>query len=243
MFLSSWSRVRWPLVLTLTLICHLVTVPLIGFSVRSRVAYTRFLLIALVIIAAVLVWRLVTVTFQRARLAAIRKGRSSTRSLVELGERVVKVVVVLVALFVLLALGGVDPGTALAGVGIVGVAVALGAQKSVENLLGAVFLLTDRVLAVGDFCRRIRSRRDGLRTSRCGRYASARWIRRCCRCPRACCHKAASRTTRRAARFFFRLCCGCGMARPASNYTSFWKTCDNSWHSTRRSRKRARVRD
>jgi len=53
---------------------------------------------------------------------------------------------------VLLALSGVDPGTALAGVGIAGVAVALGAQKSVENLLGAVFLLTDRVLAIGDFC-------------------------------------------------------------------------------------------
>ena len=158
-FLSSWSLVRWPLVLTLTLISHLVTIPLIGFSVRFRVAYTRFVLIASVIIAAVLVWRFITVTFQRARLSAIRRGRSSTRSLVQLGERVVKVLVVLVALFVLLALGGVDPATALAGVGIAGVAVALGAQKSVENLLGAVFLLTDRVLAVGDFCRL--SDRDG----------------------------------------------------------------------------------
>ena len=152
LFLSSWSRVRWPLVLTLTLISHLVTVPLIGFSVRFRVAYTRFILIVSVIIAAVLVWRLVTATFQRARLAAIRRGRSNTRSLVQLGERVIKVLVVLVALLVLLALSGVDPATALAGVGIAGVAVALGAQKSVENLLGAVFLLTDRVLAVGDFC-------------------------------------------------------------------------------------------
>jgi MscS family membrane protein len=152
LFLSSWSRVRWPLVLTLTLISHLVTIPLIGFSVRFRVAYSRVVLIASVIIAAVLVWRLVAVTFQRARLSAIRRERSSTRSLVELGERVVKVLVVLVAVLVLLALSGVDPGTALAGVGIAGVAVALGAQKSVENLLGAVFLLTDRVLAIGDFC-------------------------------------------------------------------------------------------
>jgi MscS family membrane protein len=152
LFLSSWSRVRWPLVLTLTLISHLVTIPLIGFSVRSRVAYSRVVLIASVIITAVLVWRLVTVTFQRARLSAIRRERSSTRSLVQLGERIVKVLVVLVAVLVLLALSGVDPATALAGVGIAGVAVALGAQKSVENLLGAVFLLTDRVLAVGDFC-------------------------------------------------------------------------------------------
>jgi MscS family membrane protein len=52
-----------------------------------------------------------------------------------------------------LALAGIDPTTALAGVGIAGVAVALGAQKSIENLVGAIFLLTDRALAVGDYCR------------------------------------------------------------------------------------------
>jgi len=158
-FISSWSRVRWPLILALTLVSHLLTIPQLGFTVRFRVAYTRFILIASVIVAAVLIVRLVTVTFEQARLAAIRKGRSGTRSLIQLGERVVKVLVLLVTLFVLLALTGVEPTTALAGVGIVGVAVALGAQKSVENLLGAVFLLTDHVLAVGDFCRV--SDRDG----------------------------------------------------------------------------------
>src|SRR5690606_27898249 len=42
--------------------------------------------------------------------------------------------------------------TALAGLGIVGVALALGAQRTVENLLGGLFLLGDRALAVGDFC-------------------------------------------------------------------------------------------
>jgi MscS family membrane protein len=158
-FISSWSRVRWPLVLALTLLSHLATVRLLGFTVGFRAAYARFILIAWTIVVAVLVWRLLSVTFERARLAAIRKGRSNTRSLIQLGERVVKVLVLLVTLFVLLAVVGVDPTAALAGVGIAGVAVALGAQRSVENLLGAVFLLTDRVLAVGDFCRV--SDRDG----------------------------------------------------------------------------------
>jgi len=57
-----------------------------------------------------------------------------------------------VAVFAILTIIGVDTTTALAGVGIGGVALALGAQKTVENLLGGVFLLSDRVLAVGDFC-------------------------------------------------------------------------------------------
>jgi MscS family membrane protein len=69
-----------------------------------------------------------------------------------LAERVCKLVVVMLAVFALLKIFGVDTNTALAGVGIGGVAVALGAQKSVENLLGGVFLITDRALAVGDTC-------------------------------------------------------------------------------------------
>jgi MscS family membrane protein len=153
MFLSSWRGVRWLLIVGLSLLAHLAAVPFLGLSVTSRVDYTRLVLTVVIIVASLLLWRLVTVTFQQARLMAMRRGRSSTRSVIQLGERVVKVLVILISLFSLLALAGVDPTTALAGVGIVGLAAALGAQKSVENLLGGVFLLTDHVLAVGDFCR------------------------------------------------------------------------------------------
>jgi MscS family membrane protein len=62
------------------------------------------------------------------------------------------VLIALVAIFAILKVAGIDTTTALAGVGIGGVAVALGAQKSVENLLGGIFLLTDKALAVGDTC-------------------------------------------------------------------------------------------
>jgi MscS family membrane protein len=65
---------------------------------------------------------------------------------------VFKVVLALVAAIVLLQVVGVDTTAALAGLGIGGVAVALGARKSVENLLGGIFLLTDNVLAIGDQC-------------------------------------------------------------------------------------------
>jgi MscS family membrane protein len=153
MFLSSWRGVRWLLIVGLTLIAHLAAVPFLGLGVTSRFAYSRFVLTVIVIVASLLMWRLVTVTFQHARLLAMRRGRSSMRSVIQLGERVVKVLVILISLFSLLALAGVNPTTALAGVGIVGLAAALGAQKSVENLLGGVFLLTDQVLAVGDYCR------------------------------------------------------------------------------------------
>jgi MscS family membrane protein len=153
LFQSWWRGVRWLIVIGLTLAAHLALIPFLGFGLTYRYAYSRTVVAVGVVIFALLSWRLLSVTFAHARLLALRHGRSDTRSLILLGERVVKVLVVLIAVFATLALAGVDLTTALAGVGIAGVAVALGAQKSVENLLGAIFLLTDKVLAVGDYCR------------------------------------------------------------------------------------------
>jgi MscS family membrane protein len=152
-FSSWWRGVRWLVVLGLTLLTHLPVQRLLGFSLTFRIAYARTGLVLAVIIGALLIWRLVSVTFHQARVLAMRRGRSDTRSLILLSERVAKVLVVLAAMLGLLTLAGVDPTTALAGLGIGGVALAFGAQKSVENLLGGIFLLTDRALAVGDYCR------------------------------------------------------------------------------------------
>jgi MscS family membrane protein len=153
LFQSWWHSVRWLLVLGLTLGVHLSAMPLLEVSLTFRVRYARIGLVLLTFVGALLVWRLISVTLRQAGAMALRHGRSDTRSLIQLGERMVKVVVILSVIFALLALAGVDLTTALAGVGIAGVAVALGAQKTIENLLGGIFLLSDRALAVGDYCR------------------------------------------------------------------------------------------
>src|SRR5262249_42187320 len=51
-----------------------------------------------------------------------------------------------------LTVAGVDTRTALTGLGIGGIAVAFGAQKTIENLLGGIMLISDKAIAVGDFC-------------------------------------------------------------------------------------------
>jgi MscS family membrane protein len=125
----------------------------LGFPLTFRIGWARLGLVVLVLAVAWLMWRLMTLAFQSARLAALRRAQSGTQSLLLLGERVAKVVVVLMAIFAILSIVGVDTTTALAGLGIGGVAVALGAQRTVENLLGGISLLTDRAIAVGDYCR------------------------------------------------------------------------------------------
>jgi len=151
--IDTWyGGLRWPVILVVTLAVHVAAVPLLGFSLAFRFGYSRLELAVVVLAVAWFLWRLMALSFTHARIMALRRGQASVRSLLLLAERVSKTIVALAAVFALLTIAGVDTTTALAGVGIGGVAIALGAQRSVENLLGGVFLLTDRALAVGDTC-------------------------------------------------------------------------------------------
>ena len=152
--LELWyAGLRWPVVCVLALLLHLTLMRYLAFSLRFRYIYSRVALVALVVAGAWFLLRFLTLSLTQARLVAQRRGESGFSSLLMLAERVGKVIITLVASFAILSLAGVDTTTALAGVGIGGIAVALGAQKSVENLLGGVFLITDNALAVGDQCR------------------------------------------------------------------------------------------
>ena len=78
--------------------------------------------------------------------------RALSYSLLPLGVRVIRVVIFLIAGILILASWGYNTNALLAGLGVGGLAVALAAQKTIENLFGAVSLITDRPVLVGDFC-------------------------------------------------------------------------------------------
>lgn len=151
-FATRFGRLRWPSIVFATLLIHLIYLSIIGFSLRFRIFYLTFLSILLVIAFAWLLARVLSVSSEYLLDQMKQRERASARSLTLLGERMLKALVVVGAGFMILIILGVQTSTALAGVGIVGVALALGAQKTVENFLGGVFLLTDKALAVGDLC-------------------------------------------------------------------------------------------
>ena len=71
--------------------------------------------------------------------------------LLRLAHRVADGIVVLVGGLVALRFFGIDATAALAGLGIGGIAVALAAQKTLENVIGGLSLVFDKVVRVGDF--------------------------------------------------------------------------------------------
>ena len=87
------------------------------------------------------------------RRAAQLKYRSFSDSVLPPLARVAKITISVVALAAVLASWGYNTTTILAGLGVGGVALALAAQKTIENLFGGVAVIADRPVAVGDFCR------------------------------------------------------------------------------------------
>lgn len=79
--------------------------------------------------------------------------RRQAASAVTLARRAIKLILMAMAFIAILNTVGVDITTGVAALGIGGIALALGAQKTVENLVGSVTVVADRPIQVGDFCR------------------------------------------------------------------------------------------
>lgn len=100
------------------------------------------------------------------------ESRRSTisRAALPLASRVVKVMIFVFAAIAIIGSWGYNTSTILAGLGIGGIAIALAAQKTIENLFGGVAVVSDRPVTVGDFCKfgdRVGTVEDiGLRSTR-----------------------------------------------------------------------------
>jgi MscS family membrane protein len=72
---------------------------------------------------------------------------------VGVAARVLKIAAVLFACLALLSRAGVNVSALLAGLGIGGIALALGAQKTLENFFGGITIVGQKALRVGDLCK------------------------------------------------------------------------------------------
>ncbi len=137
---------------TLAVLLHVNLIGMLAIPLLYRTYYRRavnlFLLFGLG-------WILFTVISQlsaRAQDRALAAGRLATNSWLILLRRILKVTVAGILMLIGFASLGFDMSTALAGVGIGGIAIAFAAQKTLENLFGGVSMASDQVIRIGDTC-------------------------------------------------------------------------------------------
>ena len=100
-----------------------------------------------------IVWLLVLLNGEAERFVRRRFPRSNlaaAATLLRVGRRMVDVLLVFGGLLALLRHYGVDATPALAGLGVGGIAVALAAQKTLENVIAGASLIFDQAVRVGD---------------------------------------------------------------------------------------------
>jgi MscS family membrane protein len=147
------KQVTGPIRLLSLAVAMLVWAALSTLPLLARFTIDR---VAVAVGIAGLAWLLVRLIGMSRELVEIRLRQQAEMGGITVATMVGglgKVLVIIVAVTALLSAAGIDLTTALAGLGIGGIAVAFAAQKSIENLFGGVTIISDQPVRVGDFCR------------------------------------------------------------------------------------------
>ena len=125
----------------------------IGISIILRQRFSGITLLIGLLAFLLLLWQLADFigAFTKNRMSL--RGHISGVSVVLFLQRTAKVAIVIFGIIAVLGAIGVDVTTGLAALGIGGIALALGAQKTIENFVGSVTVIADQPVRVGDFCK------------------------------------------------------------------------------------------
>jgi MscS family membrane protein len=125
-----------------------VTLPLLARQVWSNIA-----MIAAITGCVWLVMRLDRYFEAYIRVRLGRRNLTGAVSMLRFARWAVDGAAIFIGVLVALHFLGVNPTTALAGLGVGGIAVALAAQKTLENVIAGISLISDQAIRVGDFLR------------------------------------------------------------------------------------------
>ena len=140
-----------PIRCIIAILLHGFFVYLLKPPLYLRAHYFRFLAVLLMGCFAWLASRIADRGFDEA-VNRTRAQHHGGESILIVVQRLTHVVMLIIAFVAALALLGLNVKTTLAGLGIGGLAIALAAQKTLENLIGGISLLMDKAVHVGDFC-------------------------------------------------------------------------------------------
>lgn len=146
-------RFSGPITLAWTLALSRVSLPLLSLLPRAEETVRDVLGAGFVLLVFWAALRSVDLLADVMARSAWASARAGTRALLPLGARIVKVVVGALAIVAVFAKLDYPIASLLAGLGIGGLAVALAAQKSFENLIGAFAIGADGPFREGDFVR------------------------------------------------------------------------------------------
>ncbi len=147
------NKVVLPLSIVITALILSEIMIYAGVSVTLREPINRFTEIASWLAVTWLLLRVIDATSTRAVNISYKKNHIERIAILELMRKVFKALLLIFALIVIFGNLGFDLTTGIAALGVGGLALALGAQKTIENLVGSVVVVADSPVRIGDYCK------------------------------------------------------------------------------------------
>lgn len=167
-----------PLRLLISLAVFRVLMELVTPSALLRDYLIKMLIFFSTLGLAALVMRIVDLASAQVMGRLGPSERALSYSVLPLGVRVIRILIFLIAVVLILASWGYNTNALLAGLGVGGLAVALAAQKTIENLFGAISLISDRPVLVWVTFASLVDKPEPWKISACGQLGSGRQTER-----------------------------------------------------------------
>ncbi|UII25088.1 mechanosensitive ion channel family protein [Fulvivirga maritima] len=143
----------FPLRLYLAIVLYLKVSQYLGISVVVRQQFSFVTVIVFWAALLLLLWRIADFVAGFMERKMSLKGNLAAVSAIIFFRRAFYVSIIIIGVIMAIGALGFDITNWIAALGIGGIAIALGAQKTVENFVGSVTLVLDRPIRVGDFCK------------------------------------------------------------------------------------------
>jgi len=122
----------------------------IGFTEMLEDSVPRLIATLVTLFIALMILKIAKLSLQRiGRKSSANQRRKKTIANVTMS--IVKYIVVIASLLAILSIWGMNVGPALAGLGIMGLVIGLGAQKFINDLISGFFIIFEHHFDVGDW--------------------------------------------------------------------------------------------
>lgn len=153
---STWTIIKameLPLRLYIAVLLFVAVSQEAGVSIIIRQRFSAITVTIGIVAFLILLWRLSDIISEYTKNRMTVRKRISAISVILFLRRMAKVTIVIIGIIAILGAIGFDVTTWFAALGIGGIALALGAQKTMENFVGSVTLIADQPIRVGDYCK------------------------------------------------------------------------------------------
>ena len=142
-----------PLGLYLAVVLFFLSTQKLQVAIVARQVLERYATIVAWVAFVWFLWRLIDMLADLWGARMARSDRRRAMAALVFVRRSAKTLLGMIAFVAVLDTIGINVTTGIAALGLGGLAIALGAQKTIENLVGSLAVIIDQPVRVGDFCK------------------------------------------------------------------------------------------